>query len=149
MAAVDFDRIRAVVARENGLAVVATARTDGSVQSSVVNAGVLEHPVSGDPVVGLVAQGGSAKLSHLRVRPRIAVTWRAGWQWLTVEGAVELAGPDDPLDGVDAEMLRLLLRDVFVGAGGTHDDFDEYDRVMAAERRTAVLVHPDRVYGVG
>jgi len=26
-----------------------------------------------------------------------------------------------------------------------HDDFDEYDRVMAADGRTAVLVAPDRI----
>jgi hypothetical protein len=38
-----------------------------------------------------------------------------------------------------------LLRDVFAAAGGTHDDWDEYDRVMAAEGRTAVLVAPDRI----
>ncbi len=31
-------------------------------------------------------------------------------------------------------------------AGGTHDDWDTYDRVMAEERRTAVLITPDRVY---
>jgi len=36
---------------------------------------------------------------------------------------------------------------VFVAAGGTHDDWDEYDRVMAAERRTAVFVHADRISG--
>jgi len=40
-----------------------------------------------------------------------------------------------------------LLRHVFVAAGGTHDDWDEYDRVMAAERRTAVFVHADRISG--
>ena len=39
-----------------------------------------------------------------------------------------------------------VLRDVFSAAGGTHDDWDEYDRVMAAERRLAVLVGPERVY---
>ena len=68
---------------------------------------------------------------------------------MTVEGTVELAGPEDPLEGVDAERLRLLLREIFAAAGGTHDDFDEYDRVMAAERRTAVLLRPTRVYGIG
>jgi len=149
MAAVDLDRIRRFVGKDNGLVVVATTRDDGGVQASVVNAGVLDHPVSGAPVVGLVAVGGSAKLRHLRARPVATVTWRAGWQWLTVEGTAELAGPDDPMDGVDAERLRLLLREVFTAAGGTHDDFDEYDRVMAAERRTAVLLTPTRVYGVG
>jgi len=66
---------------------------------------------------------------------------------VAVEGDADLAGPDDHLDGVEGDALRLLLRDVFLAAGGTHDDFDEYDRVMAAERRTAVLVTPERVYG--
>ena len=149
MAPLDVDRVRRFVGKDHGLVTVATTRDDGSVQASVVNAGVLDHPVSGAPVVGLVAQGGSAKLRNLRARPYAAVTFRAGWQWVTVEGTVELAGPDDPRDGVDAERLRLLLREIFTAAGGAHDDFDEYDRVMAAERRTAVLLTPTRVYGVG
>jgi PPOX class probable F420-dependent enzyme len=149
MAAPDVDRIRGFVGKDHGLVSVATTRDDGSVQASVVNAGVLDHPVEGTPAVGLVAQGGSAKLRHLRARPQVTVTFRFGWEWLTVEGPAQLAGPDDPLDGVDSERLRLLLREIFTAAGGTHDDFDEYDRVMASERRTAVLITPQRVYGVG
>ena len=128
---------------------IATTRSGGSVQASLVNAGVLAHPVDGSPVLGFVAQGGSAKLSHLRARPRLSAVLRAGWEWVAVEGDVELAGPDDPLGGVEGDALRLFLRELFLAAGGTHDDFDEYDRVMAAERRTAVLVRPQRVYGVG
>ena len=149
MSTPDLDRVRRFVGKDHGLVTVATTRDDGSVQASVVNAGVLDHPVTGTPVVGLVAQGGSAKLRHLRARPQIAVSFRSGWEWITVEGRAQLAGPDDPLDGVDAERLRLLLREVFTAAGGAHDDFDEYDRVMAAERRAAVLITPTRVYGVG
>ena len=60
---------------------------------------------------------------------------------------MELAGPDDPFEGVDGERLRLLLRVIFEAAGGTHDDWDEYDRAMAIERRVAVMVQPERVYG--
>jgi hypothetical protein len=73
------------------------------------------------------------------------VVFRAGWNWASVEGPVELAGPDDPLGNLDADRIRVLLREIFTAAGGTHDDFEEYDRVMAAERRTAVLVRPERV----
>ncbi len=40
---------------------------------------------------------------------------------------------------------RLLFRAIFTAAGGQHDDFDQYDRVMAAERLTAVLVPPTRI----
>ena len=50
------------------------------------------------------------------------------------------------MPGVDAERLRLLLREIFTAAGGTHEDFATYDRVMLAERRTAVFLHPERVY---
>jgi PPOX class probable F420-dependent enzyme len=142
----DFARI---AAQENGLCVVTTTRADASVQASVVNAGVAEHPVSGARVVALVAAGGSRKLANLRARPRTTVVARTGWQWATVEGEAELLGPDDPIAGVSPDDLRLALRAVFVAAGGTHDDWDEYDRVMAAERRTIVYVTPDRVYSNG
>lgn len=59
---------------------------------------------------------------------------------------MQLCGPGDPVHGVDDEGLRLLLRAVFTAAGGNHDDWDSYDAVMARERRTAVLVTPERVY---
>jgi len=138
----DFQRL---IGGEHGLVVVSTLRKDSTIASSVVNAGVLPHPTGGQSVVGMVIQGGTRKLDHLRARPRATVAIRVGWQWATVEGPVDMIGPDDPYEGIDAERLRLLLREVFTAAGG-HDDFAEYDRVMLAERRTAVLVHPERVY---
>jgi PPOX class probable F420-dependent enzyme len=131
--------------REKFLAVVATLRSDLTMQSSVVNAGVLKHPFDGEGVVGFVTYGRS-KLRNLRVRPQITVTFRSGWTWAAVEGLAELIGPDDPKPGVDAERLRLLLREVFTAAGGTHDDWDAYDREMAEQRRTVVLVAPTRIY---
>lgn len=131
---------------DHGLCVVSTVRGDGSVQSSVVNAGVLAHPLSGERVVGLVARGGSRKLHNLRARPRVTIVARAGWRWAAVEGDAQIIGPDDPHPDLDGEALRWLLRDVFTAAGGTHDDWDTYDRVMADERRAAVLVTPRRAY---
>ena len=135
-----------LVSGDHGLAVVSVSRPDGTVAASVVNAGVLSHPVTGAQVVGLVARGDARKLGYLRARPRATVVLRAGWQWAAAEGPAELAGPDDALDGVDAERLRVLLREIFPAAGGTHDDWDAYDRAMAQERRTAVLISPARVY---
>jgi PPOX class probable F420-dependent enzyme len=130
---------------EHGLAVVSTLRADHTIQSSLVNAGVLPHPVTGADVLAFVTYG-PVKLGNLRARPQIAVTFRSGWEWATVEGTAELAGPDDPYDGIDAERLRLLLREIFTAAGGTHDDWAEYDRVMVENRRAAALVTPTRVY---
>jgi PPOX class probable F420-dependent enzyme len=134
---------------DQGLCVFTTVRDDTTIQASVVNAGVLNHPVSGHPVVGLVAAGGSRKLANLRRRPRATLVAKSGWQWVAVEGSAELFGPLDPMGELDAEKLRLVLRDIFVAAGGVHGDWDEYDRVMAAEGRTAVFVSPQRVYSNG
>jgi PPOX class probable F420-dependent enzyme len=133
-----------LVPLDHGLVVVVTVRADGTPQTSVVNAGVTAHPGTGAQAVALVAVGGSRKLANLRANPTIAVNVRAGWRWAAVEGRAELFGPDD--GDLDAERLRVLLRDVFTAAGGTHDNWDEYDRVMRDERRTAVFVTPTRVY---
>ena len=141
-----LEKVRELVGGEHGLAVVVTARADGTPQATVVNAGVLDHPVSGAPVVGYVVRGDTRKAANLRRAPRSTVVFRVGWDWVAVEGPVDLAGPDDALEGFDPAQVPELLRAVFRSAGGTHDDWDEYDRTMAAERRTAVLVAPERVY---
>jgi PPOX class probable F420-dependent enzyme len=141
-----LDRVRELAPRDHGLVVVVTQRGDGSPQTSVVNAGVLDHPVTGEPVVGFVIRGDTVKRQYLRERPRATVVFRAGWEWVAVEGDAELAGPDDTLEGLDPGAVPKLLRDVFSAAGGTHEDWDEYDRTMAAERRLSVLVRPQRVY---
>ncbi|MCW2552464.1 MAG: class probable F420-dependent enzyme [Mycobacterium sp.] len=137
-----------LAAAESGLAVVSTVRADNTVQASLVNAGTFAHPVTGEPTLAFVTYG-KVKLANLRARPQIAVTFRDGWRWATVEGAAELAGPDDPQPWLTGDALRLMLRDVFTAAGGNHDDWAEYDRVMAEQRRTVVLVAPSRVYSNG
>ena len=144
---IDIEPFARLVSGDHGLAVVALARPDGTAHASVTNAGVLAHPVTGATVVGVVARGDSRKLRLLRAHPRATIVLRTGWEWSAVEGPVELAGPDDPLAGVDAERIRLLLREIFTAAGGRHDDFDEYDRVVAAERRTAILLTPAHRFG--
>ena len=134
-----------VARQDRFLAVVSTLRSDESIQSSVVNAGVLVHPVSGSEVVGFVTYG-RVKLANLRDRPQVSVTFRAGWKWATVEGWAELIGPDDRHPDIDADALRLLLRQVFRAAGGEHDDWDAYDRAMVEQGRTVVLVDVARIY---
>lgn len=81
----------------------------------------------------------------MRLAPPTTVA-RVGWRWTTVEGDAEIVGPDDPHPDVTSEALRLSLRDIFTTAGGTHDDWETYDQAMAAERRAAVLITPNRVY---
>ncbi len=138
----NIDAVRRIVTQDSGLATVAVVRADGTPHTSLVNAGVLDHPVTGTAVVGYVTYG-PVKLRNLRARPATSILWRSGWRWAGVDGPSELIGPAD----ADTEELRLLLRAVFAAAGGTHDDWDAYDRVMREEGRVAVLVEPVRVYG--
>lgn len=138
--------LQALLAQEDGLAVVCTTRRDGGTQASVVNVGVLPDPQSSEEIVAFVARGYAVKLAHLRRDPRVTVVARSGWQWVAVEGRAQIVGPDDDLDGVPPEKVPTLLRDVFRAAGGTHDDWAEYDRVMLEDRRAAVLVQPGQIY---
>lgn len=146
---VDLEAVRRLAADAHHLAVVATTRPDGSVHASLVSAGVIDDPVTGEPSVGLVVGGGTAKLRHLRRTGRATMVFQAGPRWASAEGPVRIAGPADLGGGVPAADVPALLRVVFVAAGGTHDDWAEYDRVMAAEGRTAVFVRADRVTGMG
>jgi PPOX class probable F420-dependent enzyme len=143
---IGIDAFERLVPRDHGLTVVVTRRADLTPHATVVNAGVVVHPSTGEPAVGMVVGGRSRKLRHLRADPTITCTVRVGWEWATVEGRATIIGPDDPAPGVDEEGLRRLLRTIFEAAGGTHDDWDAYDRTMREERRAAVLVVPSRVF---
>jgi hypothetical protein len=142
-----LDRAGELGAQESGLSVVVTNRTDGSAQTSVVNAGVLDHPVTRERIVGFVARGGAQKLGNLRVRPRVTVVFRSGWEWIAVEGDAELVGPNDQLDGLEVVDMPRVRREVYAAAvGGTADDWGAMDEIMEAEGHTAVLIRPVRVY---
>jgi PPOX class probable F420-dependent enzyme len=126
--------------QDTGLAIVSTLRADQTIQSSLVNTGIV-----GDRLAFVTY--GPVKLANLRARPQLSVAFHRGWRYAVVEGRASLIGPDDPSPEVDAEGLRRLLREIFTAAGGTHDNWDEYDRTMREQRRTAVLVTPTRIYG--
>jgi PPOX class probable F420-dependent enzyme len=143
----DLDLVRRLSLEEHGLATIATSRPDGTVHASVVNAGVIDDPVTGAASVGFVALGGVRKLALLRRGGQATVVFRRGWNWVSVQGPTHLVGPDDPDPEFDAAGLPRLLREVFEAATGTHDDWDTFDRVMAEERRCAVFVRADRIVG--
>jgi hypothetical protein len=125
--------------------VISTTRPDARVHSSLVNAGVFDHPLTKEPTVALVARADTYKLRLLANSGRANVVFRAGWEWVSVEGPVDILGPDHPRADFPADRLPQLLRDIFTAAGGTHDDWAEYDRVMADERRTAIFITPARI----
>lgn len=145
----DIKTLAEFLAQETGLAVVSTTQADGRVLSNITNCGMIDHPVSGESRVALVSLGNAARLTHIRRGSQVTIAVRRGWNWVSVTGPAEPIGPENLPEGVDSERLRLLLREIFQAAGGTHDNYDEYDRVMAAEGRVAVLVTPDRITGNG
>ena len=94
-------------------------RADGTIQSSLVNAGV--HAAPGDrrrrPRVrhlrpDQAPQPPGPTADHARPSAPAGSGRRS-------RARAEIIGPDDPHPAVDAERLRLLLREVFTAAGGT------------------------------
>jgi PPOX class probable F420-dependent enzyme len=145
----DLSLVRELAAASGHLAVAATSRADGRVHASLVSAGVLDDPETGETSVGFVVAGTARKLTHLRRSGRASLVFKDGWNWVAVEGPVWIDGPDEDRPRATEQPLTSVLRDVFVAAGGTHDDWDEFDRVMAEDHRCAVFVHAQHISGNG
>ncbi len=139
----DLDDVTRLAAADHFLAVFAVGHPDGTVHASVVNAGPIADPVDGSPGVAAVVAGASRKLALLRRAGRATLVFKHGWEWAAVSGPVRLIGPDDGGEhGLD---VPGTIRAVFQAAGGTHEDWDEFDRVMAAQRRCAVFVRAEAI----
>ena len=121
----DLDLVRRLSAAEHGLAVVGhhAARRDRS--CLVGQRRGPRRPGHRATVRRPRRRGGARKLSHLRRAGRAAVVFRSGWEWVSVEGPVPLAGPAIRADGLAPDARAMLLRDIFTAVGGTHDDWDD------------------------
>jgi hypothetical protein len=138
----DLEDVRRIGPADNHLAVFAVADAPGQVHASVVSAGVIDDPVDGAPGVAAVVAGGARKLRLLRTVGRATLVFKSGWDWVSVSGPTRLVGPDEGDLGLD---VPETIRSVFRAAGGTHEDWGEFDRVMADERRCAVFVRAERI----
>ncbi len=131
-------------AAESGMAVISTVRAGGTVQAPLGQRRPAATP--GHRRAG-------ARLHHLRqgqtrqlARPPATgdhVPQRL--QWATVEGGAERGRSRwtrDPGFALTRTLTGCGCCVRFTAAGGTHDDWDEYDRVMALERRAVVLIAP-------
>jgi len=137
----EFEEIRPFLAT-NHRAVVNTFQRDGGIQSSIVVCGAYQGQAAFVSV-----RGNSAKIRNLRRDPRCTVTATAAdWHsYVVVEGRVRLMDSSN----TEPEELRQQLREVFKACGdGTHSDWEEYDRAMREQDAVAVLVRPERVYGL-
>jgi len=124
----------------NRQAVLTTFRASGAAQMSVVTVGAYGGGA------GFTTTEDRAKLRNLVRDPRCSLLvaapdWRS---YVVLEGRARLLrrGHSD-----DAE-LRDALRDIYRAASGSeHPDWDDYDRAMVADRRAAVVVVPEHIYG--
>jgi len=143
----DIEIFSNYLSEETGLATISTSQVDGRVLSSVVNCGMIEHPLTGDVCVALVSGSKATRLKHIDRGSQVTISVRRGWAWSSATGPADLIRPEKLPEGIDTEQMRLLLREVFHAAGGVHDDLEEYDRAMAQEKRVVVCVTPERILG--
>tara|TARA_Y100000741_G_C17843228_1_gene391512 strand:- start:68 stop:511 length:444 start_codon:yes stop_codon:yes gene_type:complete len=143
----DIETFSNYLLEETGLATVSTTQADGRVLSTVVNCGMIKHPLTGSTCVAFVSGGNAARLKHVDRGSQVTVSVRRGWAWSSATGPADLIRPGSLPENINAEKMRLLLREVFHAAGGTHDDLQEYDRAMVEEKRVVVCVTPERILG--
>ena len=125
---------------ENHRAVLTTFRRNGAAQMSIVTTGAYSDGAA------FTTTEDRAKLSNLKRDPRcsLLVSHESWWGYVVLEGRARVMSPDN----TDAEELRQALRDVYRAASGEeHPDWDEYDRAMVDDRRAAVVVVPEHIYG--
>ncbi|GAB3152115.1 PPOX class F420-dependent oxidoreductase [Micromonospora sonneratiae] len=124
------------------LGVLATIKRDGRPQLSNVSyafdreRGLIRVSITDD----------RAKTANLRRDPRASfhVSSEDGWSYVVAEAAAELTPvAADPYDATVEELI-----DVYRAVQGEHPDWDDYRRAMVADRRIALHLHVDRVYGM-
>ena len=133
------DSVREFLA-QNHQAVLTTFRGNGAAQMSIITVGPYRDGVA------FTTTAGRAKLANLVREPRcsLLVSKRDWWGYVVLEGRAQVLASDN----TDASELRQALRDVYrAAAGRVHPDWDEPDQAMVRDRRAAVVVVPDHVYG--
>ena len=133
------DNLRAFVA-ETRRGVLTTFRRSGGAQMSIVTCGPYREGVA------FTTTARRAKLINLQRDPRcsLMVAQEDWWGYVVLEGRAELLSPET----TDAVELRETLRDGYRVASGTeHSNWQEYDAAMLEQRRSAVIIVPEHIYG--
>ena len=133
------ENIRAFVA-DTRHGVLTTFRRDGAAQMSIITCGPYRDGVA------FTTTASRAKLLNLQRDPRcsLLVSNENWWGFVVMEGRAHIISADN----TGAEEYRDALRDVYrTAAGEEHSNWEEYDQAMRDDRRSAVIVIPDRIYG--
>lgn len=133
------DNLKRFVA-ENRRGVLTTFRRDGSAQMSIITCGPLQDGVA------FSTTEDRAKLKNLRRNSQCSLlVARENWSaYVVLQGHARLLSPNN----TDPDELRLALREVYrTAAAAEHPDWEEYDQAMTEQRRSAIIVVPDHIYG--
>ena len=126
-------------AGKNHNGVLTTFRKSGAGQMSIITCG----PVTTG--IGFSSTLEKAKIINLARDNRCTLLisspdWR---QYIVIEGHAKIYHPELS----DPEELRLLLRDIYTSASGKdHPNWEEFDRVMVADRRVGIIVESENHY---
>jgi len=120
--------------------VLVTQKRDGRPQLSNIMYGL------DDGLVRISLTADRAKTRNVARDPRVSlhVTAPDFWSYVVLEGDAELSPEAGDSPDTLAE-LRDLYRSI---SGGEHDDWDDYDRAMAADRRQVLRLRPTHAYGM-
>jgi PPOX class probable F420-dependent enzyme len=114
-------------------AVLATRRSDGSLQMSPVTCGIT---AAGEVVIS--TRETAAKSRNLRRDPRVSLCVmddRFFGEWVQIDGTARIVGLPEAMEG---------LVDYYRSISGEHPDWDDYRAAMERERRLLVLVAIER-----
>ena len=125
---------------ENHQGVLTCFRRNGMPHMSIVTCGAYRDGVA------FTTTTDRAKLIILKRDSRCAlmVSKQDWWGYVVLEGRATILSPDN----TGAEDLREALRGVYRAATNQdHSNWEEYDQAMIDDRRAAVIVVPDHIYG--
>jgi PPOX class probable F420-dependent enzyme len=122
------------------LGVLATLLPDGRPHMSTIT-----YAVDDAETIRVSLTDTRVKTRNLRHDPRASlhVTGDSAWSWVTAEGTGELTPvATDPGDSTVNELVEY-----YRSASGEHPDWDDYRRVMVADKRLVLRLQIDRLYG--
>ena len=133
------EKVKAFVAQTHR-GVLTTFRRSGAAQMSIISCGPM-----GDGVAFTVTHD-RVKLKNLQRNPScsLLVSNESWWGFVVLEGRAEIISADN----TEPEKLRLALRDAYrTCSGEEHSNWEEYDKAMRDDRRSVIIVVPERTYG--
>ena len=128
--------------KANHRGVITTKQKNGASHSSIIVCGEFEGQAA-----FVAVRGKSAKVRNLRHDSNCSLlvvtnNWK---EWINIEGKAELFDYHNS----DPEHIRILLRKLFNVCGdAAHPDWEEYDRAMVKQDAVAILIKPEKIYGL-